>query len=281
MNIQSIPFKGNYKNYYNSFSRKNTSRNNDTRYKEKFNHSEVLRPRDPNKNNINKKGLIAIPLTTATLGTTMALLLTFCVPLNSTSQQPKTVPFNTNETSIVSIAEENDCNLDFLLDYNNIDGNTDLNSVTEIIVPSSYNYLQSKIEEIKETLSSKNPNNKKREELEEMLAALRKKQYEQAQVAQMYTDGEYIFLTINIKENNEDERYKYGINVETLKKLFDIKDGAIRENNDLDVRWEAYENGEGSYMDYTYNWFHNGDIIKVPVSAIQTKNINLSQYLEE
>lgn len=279
MSLNAISFKGSYRNYDYNFSKRNTKRNNDTRYKDEFVRAEIIKPRYPQKEERNKKKLIAIPLATATLGTTMALLLTFGSP--TAAEEPLKVPFNPEKMSIVSIAEENNCDLGFLLSYNNIEEDTDLQSISEIIVPSPFNYLQNRIEETQEALNSTKLNDRKREELENFLNAMTAKQYEQNKVAQMYSDGEYIFITININESNEDEKYKYGINVETLKKLFDIKDGAIRENNELEVRWESYGNGEGSYKDYTYNWFHNGDIIKVPVSAIQTKDINLSNYLED
>lgn len=279
MRLNSTSFKGSYSNYDYNFSKRNTKRNNDTSYKDEFVRAEIIKPRYPKKEEGNKKRLIAIPLATATLGTTMALLLTFGSP--TAAEEPLKVSFNPEKMSIVSIAEENNCDLDFLLSYNNIEEDADLHSISEIIIPSSFDYLENRIEETQEALNSTKLSDKKREELENYLNAITAKQYEQNQVAQMYSDGEYIFITININESNEDEKYKYGINVETLKKLFDIKDGAIRENNELEVRWESYENGEGSYMDYTYNWFHTGDIIKVPVSAIQTKDINLSNYLED
>lgn len=279
MNINAISFKGNYRNTNNKTYRNTSRRNNDTRYRDEFQHSNIISPRYPNTKNKSGKKLLAIPFATATLGTTVALMLTFSNP--SPAEPPKNIQFNPNETSITEIAEENNCDLDFLLDYNNIGPNTDLSSISEVLVPSSFDYLQTEIERIEELLKDEKLKEAKREELEATLSAIQSKKNEQDNVAQVYTDGEFVYLSINIEENDENEKYKYGINVETLKKLFDIKDGAIRENNALEVRWESYENGEGSYKDYTYNWFHNGDIIKVPVSAIQTKDINLSNYLED
>lgn len=279
MNINRISFQGTHRNPVNGFSKSYSRRNNNTKYQDEFKHSEILTPRYNNKNNKNSKKVIAIPLATATIGTTMALILTFGSP--SSAEPPKTITFNPNETTISEIAEENDCNLEFLLDYNNIDQNTDPTSIKEITIPNQYDYIENEITAIEEKIKKSNLNEKQLQELESKLNALKTKQTEQKNVAQTYTDGKYVFITINMEENDIDEKYKYGINVETLKKLFDIKDGAIREHNALDVRWEAYENGEGGYMDYTYNWFHNGDIIKVPVSAIKTNNINLTQYLEE
>lgn len=279
MNISAISFTGNHKSSYTQSFGRNSHRYNDTSYKDEFKRSEIINPRYPHKEKHNNKSLLAIPITTVGAGTALALILTFGSP--AAPEPCKTLPFNGNENSIVAIAEENNCDLDFLLEYNNIDRNTDLNTVSEISIPSSYDYIQDEVDKITEKLASSTLSDKKRTELEEKINALQTKQHEQNQVAEVYTDGEYIFFNININEDDSNDKYKYGINVETFKKLFDIEDGAIRKYNNLDVRWESDANGEGSYMDYTYNWFHNGDVIKVPVSAIQTKNINLSQYLGE
>lgn len=279
MNISAVSFAGNYKSSYTQSFGRNSQRYNDTSYKDEFTHSKIISPRYPHKEEHNNKSLIPIPIATAGIGAACVLMLTFGSP--ATAEPCKTIPFNGNENSIILIAQENNCDLDFLLEYNNINEDTDYNTISEINVPSSYSYLQDEIDKIAEKLDSSKLSDKKRIELEEELSALQAKQNEQNQVAEVYTDGKYVFFNINISEDYSNDKYKYGINVETLKKLFDIEDGAIRKHNDLDVRWESYANGEGSYMDYTYNWFHNGDIIKVPVSAIQVKDINLSQYLGE
>ena len=150
MNINSISFKGNYRNTDNKTYRNTSRRNNDTRYRDEFQHSNIISPRYPNTKNKSGKKLLAIPFATATLGTTVALMLTFSNP--SPAEPPKNIQFNPNETNITEIAEENNCDLDFLLDYNNIGPNTDLSSISEVLVPSSFDYLQTEIERIEELL---------------------------------------------------------------------------------------------------------------------------------
>ncbi len=276
MNLKTISFNGIYKSNRNTSTKGKSIKQHATDFKDEIYLSEI----SSTKHNSNKRNKQSISFRTAAIGTTLALLITF-FNANNTIKKPLYIKFNPTETSITAIAEENNCDLNFLLNYNNINSNTDLNSISEIIVPSSYDYLQTEIQKIQKLLTNAKLKESKKEELKKTLSAIQSKQKEQNEVAKAYTDGEYIYLVINIKENNENEKYKFGINIETLKKLFDIKDGAIKKNNELNTRLETYENGKGSYIDYTYNWFHTGDIIKVPVSAIQTKDINLSNYLED
>ena len=98
----------------------------------------------------------------------------------------------------------------------------------------------------------------------------------------MYSDGNDLYIQIDIKDNAPEkikERYKFGINIESLKKLFDIQDGAIENNNNIDARWELTDNHGNGYYDYTHNWFRTGDSIVVPLNEVNLDNINIDSYL--
>ncbi len=164
----------------------------------------------------------------------------------------KTTPSDTNRISASNVVKE---------DYSSVD----------VITPSFYDYI------------GENIKNSDKTDIK-YIEALHKKQNEQKQVARAYTDGEYVYLHIDINMDNEaiKDKYEFGINIEALKSLFDIADGGIENNNEITVRDDAYgKYGDETYKDYTQNWFHNGDIIKVPVSSIQKDNINLSGYYQE
>ena len=155
------------------------------------------------------------------------------------------------------------------------------NPSVDVMTTSSFDYIQENIKNMQEQLTSQDMKDADINNTKKMIEALYKKQEEQNQVAKIYTDGENVYLYININQENDDikDKYEFGINIESLKKLFDIEDGGIENNNELSVRDDAYgKYGNDSYKDYTQNWFHNGDIVKVPISSIQTDNINLTGY---
>ena len=72
MNINSISFKGNYRNTNNKYSGNTSRRHNDTRYRDEFQHTNIISPRYPNTKDKSSKKFLAIPYATATLGTTVA-----------------------------------------------------------------------------------------------------------------------------------------------------------------------------------------------------------------
>lgn len=225
-----------------------------------------------------------IPYAVKTLlaGSALALLLSN-IPANSSNKKGNvTIPFDANKTSIAEISKTYNVNEDAITAYNNIEEINDISEMSEIKVPSEFDYIQDKIETNQNKLYLQNLSEEERNNTENEIEALLKKQEEQKQVASIYSDGEFVYLNINISDDvPEDikEKYKFGINIETLKKLFDIEDGGIENNNELKVREDAYGKfGNDTYKDYTQNWFHNGDVVKVPVSSIKKDNINLNGY---
>lgn len=192
------------------------------------------------------------------------------------------IPYNSNNTSLTEIAETYDISEDAIKFYNDISDNKPLDDVKEIKIPSSFDYLSDRIKTLQEKLHSAKLSEKERTNTEKTVSALQKKREEQENVAITYSDGEFIYICIDFSETVDDEikeKYEFGINIESLKKLFDIKEGGIENNNDINSRIEIYSDNETkSYKDFTRNWFHNGDIIKVPLESIQMNDIDLESY---
>ncbi len=195
------------------------------------------------------------------------------------------IPFNSKKQSITEISNTYNVPVEAILAYNNIkseDGNI---SLKELKIPASFDYIQPKIKTLQQELYSDSLSEEKRQEIENQIKILRQKKEEQDSVATVYKDYENVYITINLSDlapEKYKEKYALGVNIETLKKLFDIEDGAIEKNNKLNAQWQATDaSGENGYYDYTLNWFHNGDVIVVPLSSIKTNDINLQQYIRE
>lgn len=227
-----------------------------------------------------KKSLIPNGLKTFAAGSALTLLLANGLKDKPNMPANVTIPFDSSTTSISEIAEIYDTNESFIMLYNDIDNTSDLSEISELKIPSSYDYIQDEIDKLQDDLFSSKLSAEKREELENKVSGLKEKQELQQNAARVYSDGKYVYFIVNITDNFPEElsdKYKFGINVETFKDLFDIKDKAIRRNNDIDFSWERYEDAPemGAYKDYTGTRLHSGDVIKVPVSAIKTNDINL------
>lgn len=183
------------------------------------------------------------------------------------NQTPKliTVPSN-NYSSVYEVADIYGSDADAILAYNGMKDDTEFDGKNEIKVPTMYDYVQDEIDNVQNKLYNANLNSKDRTNLEDKMARLQAKQEIQQKTATVYTDGKFVYFTIKAKG---------GVNVEEFKQLFDIKDKAIRENNDIEFDW-GYSAEEGGYKDYTQYILTSGETIKVPVGAIKTGgNINL------
>ncbi len=228
------------------------------------------------KSHINLKPFIA--------GGAAALLLTGAVSTLPVKGKPVSIPFDSHNMSISEIAQTYNTKEDAILAYNNISENNPIENLSELKMPDNYDYLQNEIQKLQNRLHSYAITPGERITSEKQINALKKKQQEQQYVATTYTDGKNLFIHINIDEKapeNIKEKYEFGINIETLKKLFDIKDGAVEDNNDINAIWiDNDDTGKTGYFDYTRNWFHNGETIIVPVSSIKTEKIDLSGYIK-
>lgn len=273
MNITQITFSGTTRNN----SATNGRRNSYNQGKSYDSFESSSRTSKTSNHRRKKKNSSKIPSFIAGVG--LATLIALSSNAKTTQKVQTIVP--TNNTELEQIAAVYDCDTDFLSYYNKLDENTDLSTVDEIKVPYTYDYLNDEIDKVEQKLQSKNLSNEKQFNLKSQLKALEAKKEEQDSVAKVYADEKYVYFYIDFDENASDEikeKYQYGINVEKLKDLFDIKDNVIKNYNDLKVKWVANSEGGGGYYDYTSNWFHNGDVVKVPQSAINTKDIDLNGY---
>ena len=217
-------------------------------------------------------------------GGAAALLLTGAVSTLPQRSKHITIPFNPEDMSITEMAQTYNTNEKAIIDFNNISEQNPPENLIELKMPEKFDYIQQEIEILQKKLHTCVLSQKERSLTEKTVNALIKKQQEQREVALTYSDGEFLYININIDENAPDDikkKYEFGANIETLKKLFDIKDGAIEENNQIEAIWiDNDDTGKTGYFDYSRNWFHNGETIKVPVNSIKTDNINLSWYLK-
>ena len=231
---------------------------------------------DQPKHHFNIKPFIA--------GGAAALLLTGTVSTLPQRSKYITIPFNAKDMSITEIAQTYNINEKAIIEFNNISEKNPPENLIELKMPENYDYIQQKIEILQKKLYSYVLSHKERLETETTIIALKQKQQEQKYVSTAYSDGENIYIYVDIDKNAPEyikEKYEFGINIETLKKLYDIKDGAIEENNQTEAIWiDNDDTGKTGYFDYTRNWFHNGETVKVPISSIKTDKINLSGYMK-
>ena len=216
--------------------------------------------------NNKKKTARKRTLISAAGGALAAVMLAHGISVYSQPAKLISVPTN-NYNNIYEISETYNCDAKAIMAYNNFSDASDFIKAEEIKVPTMYSNLQGEIDEIQNKLYNNELNTGKREGLETRLSKLKEKQSLQNKVATVYTDGKYVYFTIN-KSNG-------GINVEEFKEIFDIKDKAIRQNNDIEFSW-GYEAETGGYKDYTTAILTPGMTVKVPADAIKTgSGINL------
>lgn len=104
--------------------------------------------------------------------------------------------------------------------------------------------------------------------IQDEIKALKAKQARQKQIAKMELDENHDYILITVNKD---------INVEDLKKLFDIEDGAVKAHNKLDFKYMDYGDDvptelEGrQYKDYTRNTIQKGQTIKVKPSEIDNQ----------
>lgn len=213
------------------------------------------------------------------IGAAAAMLLNFGIAQSKTVPSIVTIPYDAS-MSITDIAETYNADVNAILDFNNIDEDTDLSSLEEIKIPTSYSATSDKIEQLQNKLYSGKLSEDERSEIEEQIAQLQDKQALQNEIANVYTDGKYVYIQIKAPSEDSSEQAQNllgygGINAERLKDVFDIEDGAIRKNNNVSSQWKAYEDafpeGPSGYFDYTGVFISSGDTIKVPLKSIETK----------
>lgn len=215
----------------------------------------------------SKRGVkIPAPLKTFALGILTSLAVVQGSNMINQPAQSVTVPVDSS-TSLVELADLYDSDIDAILNYNNLASSEDLALAGEIVIPSAFDYLQEEIDKLQDKLYNKDLSEQERADIEAKLAAYQEKQELQQSIATSYTDGKYVYYTINeLPDGNS------SINVETFKDIFDIKDGALRKYNDLDYVWARDEDAppeDRGYRDYTGERLHVGQTVKVRPGDIE------------
>ncbi len=129
--------------------------------------------------------------------------------------------------------------------------------------PENYSYIQEAIENTQDPLEKE---------------ALILKQEKQNEIATSYRDGDFVYYIIN---PSDEESEPNSISVTKFKDLFDIEDGVLKKYNHLDRCYtDTAPDPDGHRGIYTYDlhMFEEGDVIKVPINAIETDDIDLKGY---
>ena len=286
MNISLISFKGdnnrgldvdipNWVNNRHPQSRRVTSQYERTPERDTFYSSErqTNRPtsrrtgRTSGRNN-KKKQIIPVPLKTFAAGVLAALAVTQGAQVINQPSDVISIPVDSS-TSLTEIAQNYDSDIDAILSYNDLAEEADISELDSIKVPSSYDYLQNEIDKLQDKLYHSNLSPEERAEIEDKIAEYKEKQQLQQSIANVYTDGKYVYYTII--DIPEDIGYS-SINVEKFKDIFDIKDGALKKYNDIDYTWAFDEDAppeDEGYRDYTVASLKVGDTVKVRQGDIQ------------
>ncbi len=196
---------------------------------------------------------------------------------NSYLNTPKdisVIPYESNR-DINELARTYNSSEAAITNYNNLDSYPGKTDLSKLSIPSLYSNVDDKIKELQEDLFSKRLSNNKREKIETELHQYLQKRDIQNSIAEAYTDGDYVYFYIKDVPANED-----GINVEKFKKIFDIKDGAIKDNNPIGYTWRINEDNGSGYKDFTTANLHPHEIIKVEKKDIKTKNLSFDYSID-
>ncbi len=180
------------------------------------------------------------------------------------------VDFDSKENDISDIA--NTYNIDeHVIRYSNgIYSDEDLSEVNSLKIPTQYDYMSDVIDEKTQKLYKAEPYSSEYYNISKELDALIKKQKEQEAIADVYSDGETVYISLKEENENPDLAKKFEGNfvpVDYIEKLFDIKDGELHKYN----TFVSARNNQ---------WICLGTTIKIPVTSIDTDNIDLSDYLK-
>ena len=202
---------------------------------------------------------------------------------------PDTITITSGQT-LSQIASQYGVTVNELKDANNIKDADNIKAGQKITIPigqesaqksdktenkEDYNYERQKLhymdlkisDKYAELAEAKTPEDKAK--IQKEINELKAKQAKQKETAKMELDAnqDYILITPN-----------KDINVEELKQLFDIEDGAVKSHNELDYQYNYYEGDnlpmelEGrQYKDYSNNTIQKGQTIKVRPSEIDNQ----------
>ena len=152
--------------------------------------------------------------------------LTSCLNSQPT-ETPDAVTINPSYgTSLSQIAEIYGSDEDIIIEANNLEDNK-VPYNARLVIPSKYTQLEDEIKELQNELYSPDLKADKRQEIESKILELQNKQYIQEQIAQAYTDGEFVYFKITLPTDetasNIQSSYNGAINVESFKEIFNIE----------------------------------------------------------
>lgn len=197
-----------------------------------------------------------------------ALGCVVCLNSKPAEEMPDAVSIHANYgTSVTQLAEIYGSDADVIIEANDLDGEKMTKSM-KLVIPSEYTPVNDEIKELQEKLFSSKLDDKERTEIENKIYDLKNMISMQSEIAQTYSDGEFIYfkLTLPTDETATDTQavYNGAINVEEFKQIFNIADGAIKDNNNIGFKWIE----DGTVMSYSDQDLYDGDIVKVPVESI-------------
>lgn len=208
------------------------------------------------------------------LGAVMALMGNMALGQANKVPNVVTVPYS-SYVSVEELADTYGSSPEAIIDYNDIDNIAYVPS--EVKIPQTYDYIQTKIDSLQDKLFDEDLSEKKRADIETQISLLEIKKEYQENIAVAYTDGKYAYFYITGAKDDApqeiQDKYSYGINVEEFKNIFDIKDGAIKDNNDINYTW-GHHPEYGGYKDFTTAYLYKGQTVKVPLKDIKTDKIN-------
>jgi hypothetical protein len=180
------------------------------------------------------------------------------------------VNFDPENQNLSDVAETYNIDENVIKQTNGIYSDNDLSNAKSITIPIEYDYIDDAIDDKTQALYKAKPYSAEHDNLSKELNALKKKQKEQEELGDIYSDGETVYIFLNDEDDNPELAKKFKGNivpVDYLEKLFDINDDELYKYNTI----VGDDNTQGICL---------GSVIKVPVSAINKDNINLSGYLK-
>lgn len=182
----------------------------------------------------------------------------------ATEPDPTAIAFANAGEDVGMYAERYGSSEEAIMAYNKLSSDI-LNEDMELVIPALYEHpVDGEIEELQEDLYSNKLDAEERTQTEEEIAQLQALQQLQDETAVSYIDGDYIYFTIK----NPD-----GVNVETFKGIFGIKDGVVKKHNDIDFTWGSNE--YGGYMDFTGAYLREGETIRIPNGSVAMKYVDV------
>ena len=180
------------------------------------------------------------------------------------------VDFDSKENSISDIAGAYNIDEDVIRYSNGIYSDNDLAEVDKLVIPMQYDYIDDEIDKKTQALFKAKPYSPEYYSIGRELDALAAKKEEQEQVADVFSDGKTVYISLKTEDESPELTKKFNGNLvsdDYIEKLFDIKEGELHKYN----TFVSENNQQGVYL---------GTTIKVPLSSIRTDKINISGYMD-